>query len=621
MVLVWYYTAAEYSCCSLADHIKPSSEAICFSVLPHQAQCRWSLEVEEGKARIKTKAVMQPSFAHLCLLLLVFLLVWPCSPQEQEHDGDGALHESFLRCVASLSPATTDPSRLVHAPSEASYPSLLNATIQNLRFASPRTPRPALLLTPATVADARACVACCRRHGLTVRVRSGGHDYEGLSYRSVPPRAAGARPFAVVDVAALGGVRVDAARREARVGPGATLGELYYAVARDSGGSLGFPAGICPTVCVGGHVSGGGFGPMMRKHGLAADNVVDAEVVDAEGRLLDRAAMGEGLFWALRGGGGGSFGVVVSWTVRLVPVPPVVSTFNVRRLLRRGDRRQAESTVRLLTKWQRVAHALPDDLFVKAAIEPKLDAPGERRPLVTFKSLFLGNCSSMVAEMSTHLPELGVTPSDCRDMSWIQSMLYFYGYTDGQPAEVLLDRTLQPKEYYKVKLDYLTSPIPAAGLRGLLARIVEDGGGSIDIDPQGGAMGATPESATPYAHRRGYLYNVQYFVKWHGGAGGEEEEGHLGWVRGVHGFMAPYVSSGPRAAYVNFRDLDLGMNVEGETSYEKARAWGEVYFRGNFRRLAMVKAEVDPEQVFWSEQSIPPLFVERQSESGLVSDT
>ncbi|KAG0523381.1 hypothetical protein BDA96_07G118700 [Sorghum bicolor] len=469
---------------------------------------------------------------------------------EQDDGGGGvALHGSFVRCVARLSPATTDPSRLV-----------------------------------------RACVACCRRQGLTVRARSGGHDYEGLSYRSVLQSAGTARPFAVVDVAALRDVRVDAARRVATVGPGATLGELYYAVARDSGGALG----------------GGGFGPMMRKHGLGADNVVDAEVVDADGRLLDRAAMGEGHFWAIRGGGGGSFGVVVSWTVRLVPVPRVVSAFTVRRLVRRGDRRQTQATVRLLAKWQRVAHALPDDLFVKAAMEPELDDAGERHPLVTFKSLFLGgNCSGMVAEMSTHLPELGVTASDCRDMSWIR------GQT---AAEVLLDRSLQPKDYYKVKLDYVTTPIPAAGLAGLLARVVEDRGGSIDVDPQGGAMSATPESDTPYAHRQGYLYNVQYFVKWGGDANVSYEDAHLG-------------GASPRAAYVNFRDLELGQNVDGETTYEAARAWGEMYFRGNFRRLAMVKAEVDPDQVFWSEQSIPPLFEvgeetgEWHSQSGLFSDS
>jgi len=273
----------------------------------------------------------------------------------------------------------------------------------------------------------------------------------------------------------------------ATVGPGATLGELYYAVARDSGGALGFPTGIYPTVCVGGHLSGGGFGPMMRKHGLGVNNMVDGDE-----RLLDRVALGEGHFWAIRGGGGRSFGVVVSWTVPLVPVPRVISAFTVRRLVRCGDRRQTQATVWLLAKWQRVAHALPDDLFVKAAMESELDDTGERHPLVTFKLLFLGgNCSGMVAEMSTHLPELGITASDCRDMSWIQSMLYFYGYTSGQAAvEVLLDQSLQPKDYC------VTTPIPAAGLAGLLARVVEDRGGSIDVNPQGGAMSATPKSDT-----------------------------------------------------------------------------------------------------------------------------
>ncbi|KAL6888973.1 hypothetical protein ACP4OV_009999 [Aristida adscensionis] len=570
---------------------------------------------------------MQPRLGHVSvLLLLVLLAAPPCSPLEQGGDG-GGLAESFVRCVASRlspSPAAPDLSRLVHAPSSASFPSLLNATIQNLRFASPRTPRPALLLTPRAVAEVRACVACCRRLGLAVRARSGGHDYEGLSYRAL--RRPGARPFAVLDVAALREVRVDAARGVARAQPGATLGELYYAAARDGGGRLGFPAGVCPTVCVGGHLSGGGFGPMMRKHGLAADNVVDAEVVDAAGRLLDRAAMGEDLFWAVRGGGGGSFGVVVSWTVRLVAVPPVVSAFTVRRLLRRGDEEQEHATLRLLAKWQRVAHALPDDLFVKVAMEPELDAGGERRPLVIFKSLFLGNCSDMITQMDSHLPELGVEPSDCKDMSWIQSMLYFYGYTNGQPLEMLLDRSLQPKDYYKIKLDYLTSPIPVTGLAGLLTKIVEDKGGSIDIDPQGGRMSEIPESDTPYAHRRGYLYNLQYFVKWGGDKNVSYEDKHLGWVRGVHEFMTPYVSKNPRVAYINFRDLDLGQNVEGSTGYEEARVWGEKYFRGNFRRLAMVKAEVDPDQVFWSEQSIPPLVVatgKRQSGTGseLVSDS
>jgi FAD/FMN-containing dehydrogenase len=87
-------------------------------------------------------------------------------------------------------------------------------------------------------------------------VRSGGHHYEGLSYRSARPE------------------------------------ELYYAVAKNNP-EVAFPAGICPTIGVGGHFSGGGIGMMVRKFGLSIDNVVDAKLVNVNGEVLDRAAMGE----------------------------------------------------------------------------------------------------------------------------------------------------------------------------------------------------------------------------------------------------------------------------------------------------------------------------------------
>ncbi|XP_051222269.1 berberine bridge enzyme-like Cyn d 4 [Lolium perenne] len=162
-----------------------------------------------------------------------------------------------------------------------------------------------------------------------------------LSYRSVRPSAA----FAVVDLARLRSVRVTRGPpATAWVDSGATLGELYHAVGRASG-RLAFPAGLCPTVGIGGHLSGGGFGMLLRKHSLAADHVVDAVLVDAKGRLLDRTSMGRDVFWAIRGGGGGgSFGIVLSWKVKLVPVPPTVTVFTVAKSVEEG-------AVDILAKW------------------------------------------------------------------------------------------------------------------------------------------------------------------------------------------------------------------------------------------------------------------------------
>ncbi|KAM0856613.1 hypothetical protein ACQ4PT_049011 [Festuca glaucescens] len=184
--------------------------------------------------------------------------------------------------------------------------------------------------------------------GSSIKNPSGGHDYEGLSYRS----ARHDEVFGVLDLADLRSVSVNHSESTAWVDSGATLGELYYAIAKNNSRVV-FPAGDCPTVGVGGQFSGGGIGMMMRKYGLSIDNVLDAKMVNANGDLLDRAGMGEDLFWAIRGGGGESFGVVLSWKIQLVQVPPTVTVFSIGKTLDQG-------AIDILTRWQVVGPSLPD---------------------------------------------------------------------------------------------------------------------------------------------------------------------------------------------------------------------------------------------------------------------
>ncbi|OVA08657.1 FAD linked oxidase [Macleaya cordata] len=190
-------------------------------------------------------------------------------------------------------------------------------------------------------------------HGIQIKFRSGGHDYEGLSYVSDVP-------FVIVDLFNLQSISVDAEDRNAWVQSGATIGELYYRIAEKSR-TLGFPVGACPTVGVGGHFSGGGYGTMLRKYGLAADNVIDARIVNVYGRILNKESMGEDLFWAIRGGSGGSFGVVLSWKIRLVYVPPIVTVFMIDKTLEQG-------ATELVHKWQEIAHKLPQELFIRVIL-------------------------------------------------------------------------------------------------------------------------------------------------------------------------------------------------------------------------------------------------------------
>ncbi|KAG8075545.1 hypothetical protein GUJ93_ZPchr0006g42929 [Zizania palustris] len=488
----------------------------------------------------------------------------------------------FLQCLAA-----SVPSQLVITQGSPSFTTVLASSVRNPRFLTPGTVRPLCIVTPTNASHVQAVVLCGRRHGVRVRVRSGGHDYEGLSYRSVRPEV-----FAVVDLANLRAVRVNRRAATAWVDSGATVGEMYYAVAKADPG-LAFPAGLCPTIGVGGHFSGGGIGMMMRKYGLSVDNVLDAVLVDANGRILDKKAMGRDLFWAIRGGGGESFGIVLSWMVRLVPVPRTVTVFSIQKTMDQG-------AVDAVTKWQTLAPALPEELAIRVIVQNRQ---------AQFQSLYLGTCDQLLPVMSSQFPELGMTRADCREMSWLQSTVYINGAANSTPVELLLNRTTSLSIFTKNKSDYVKQAISKNSWEKIFPWFSGAGAGLIILEPHGGRVGSIADGDTPYPHRAGVLYNIQYVAFWWTTA---MDAAPADWIKNVHGFMEPFVSSNPRAAYVNYRDLDIGENAvlasAGVTSYESGKVWGEKYFgAANFRRLALTKGKVDAGDYFRNEQSIPPL--------------
>ncbi|XP_039120999.1 berberine bridge enzyme-like 23 [Dioscorea cayenensis subsp. rotundata] len=507
-------------------------------------------------------------------------------------------HEAFLHCVSLHSPPSTNHSQeLLYFPNTTSYSSLYISTIYNLRFASTTSNSaltPLFIVAPTQDVHVQATVICTRNLGLHLRVRSGGHDYEGLSYRSYDHR-----PFIMLDLAKFRSVTVDVEHDTALVEVGATLGELYYKIAEKSP-VHSFPAGICPSVGVGGHISGGGMGNLVRKYGLAADNVLDVKLVDVNGKVLDRKSMGEDLFWAIRGGGGASFGVILSWTVRLVPVTPKVAVFTMHKGL-------ADGVLDLLDKWQRISSKLHENVYMEAAIrQPMYNGTKGMEALFNFQ--FMGGCEELLGIMKENFPELGVEAKDCKEMSWIQSVMYYAGYRNGEPLETLLNRSSVSGIYVKGKSDFVEEPIARDAWKGIWDEFVGVSGRSLlmYMAPYGGKMDEIPESETPFPHRKGSLYNIQYLVAWRNGSANESDES-LRVIRRLYKHMRPYVSKNPRAAYVNFRDLDLGMNKDA-ISYSGAKVWGKHYFKSNFKRLALVKGQVDSENFFRNEQSIPPLY-------------
>ncbi|OWM63763.1 berberine bridge enzyme-like 18 [Punica granatum] len=503
-------------------------------------------------------------------------------------------HEDFLRCLSLHSPNSTLISQVVYTPINSTYIPVLDYSIQNLRFRTPCTPKPAVIVTPVEISQVQATVHCSRTYGLQLRVRCAGHDYEGLSYLS-------GVPFILLDLLNLRAITVDAENARAWVQAGATIGELYYSIGMKSK-TLGFPAGSCPTVGVGGHFSGGGHGMMLRKYGLAADNIIDAQIIDVDGNLLDRELMGEDLFWAIRGGGGNTFGVVVSWKVRLVPVPKIVTVFDVGRTL-------DESTINLIHKWQYIAaQKLPDELYGRMSFRrPDWNATIQ----FSLQALYLGGATELLDVMGSTYPELKLKREDCTEMSWINSTVFFAGFP-GQPLEILLNRSSDTKNYFKNKSDYVKKPISKFAIEEILKWFfMEEPGVPFMIwSPYGGIMSEISESSIPFPYRAGNIYDIQLSAAWTRGSVDEASK-HIAWVRGLYDFLTPYVSKSPRAAYINYRDLDIGMNNEfGNTSYWQAKVWGTKYFNRNFDRLVRVKTMVDPSNFFRNEQSVPPFFLE-----------
>nr|BBA94167.1 tetrahydroberberine oxidase [Coptis japonica var. anemonifolia] len=501
-------------------------------------------------------------------------------------------YEGFLQCLDLRSNSSIP----IYNPSSTSYTSILHASIYNLRFISPTTPKPNFIITPMRESHVQATVVCSREHGLLIRTRSGGHDFEGSSFVATVP-------FVLLDLIHLRTISVNIEDETAWVQTGATIGELYYRIAEKSR-THAFPAGLCPSVGVGGHISGAGYGILMRKYGLSADHVIDARLVDVNGRILDKESMGEDYFWAIRGGGGASFGVILAWKIRLVPVPPTVTTFVVPRVLEQG-------ATALVRKWQIIADKLDEDLFLGLSVQAlhlDPDHPEEKTIVISFLGFYLGGPEKTLQLMEESFPELGLMKEDCIEMSWIKSALYFGIFQLETDLSLLLERKnpIPPKNRYMSKSDYVHEPLSEAVLEGIWKRFNEVDEPEIIMSPYGGKMNEIEESAIAFPHRKGNMYKINYLVSWKE-LGEEAEKKHASWIRELYNYMTPYVSKNPRCSYLNFKDNDLGHKKNGTATYLEAKVWGSKYYKNNFDRLVSVKTKVDPDDFFTNEQSIPPL--------------
>ena len=421
--------------------------------------------------------------------------------------------------------------------------------------------RPAVIIRVASAADVSQVVSLARESGLNLAVRSGGHSLAGHSTTD---------GGIVLDLSDMKALQIDTERRTAWAETGLTAGE-YTAVAGTHGLATGF--GDTGSVGIGGITLGGGVGYFVRKYGLTIDDLLAADVVTADGRLLRvDAETHPDLFWAIRGGGG-NFGVATRFRFRLHEVDTIV-----------GGMLLLPATPDVIESFVAEAEAAPEELSVIANIMPAAPMPfvpavhhgrlvimamlvytGEvgagERTIAPFRALATPLADTVGPKP---YPQMYEPTGPGPDEEVARSL--FIDSVDSRVAETIVEH-----------LQASSAPLAVAQLRVL-----------------GGAMARVPAEATAFAHRKRQIMVALGAVYEHR----EEEAVHEDWVTS----FAAALGQGDAGVYVNF----LGDEGEGRVR--------EAYPGSTWDRLAAIKGRYDPTNLFRLNQNIAPATEDRTTE-------
>lgn len=365
---------------------------------------------------------------------------------------------------------------------------------------------------------------------------------------------------------------------------GMRLGKLYTDLW--NAGQFLFNAGVTPVVGVGGNILGGGRGFLGRKYGYALDQVVSMDVVLATGvTVTANATSYADLFWALRGGNSGSFGVVTHFTVNVFQ-EPLHSMFFIRYAM----------AVEVLEVFQSFySGSLPANLSVSLRLQSTNTyilghylGPMKELEAIVKASGALSLPSYQWHQMSSCSGLTARTFACCGDFTCTKPDLLLSGFSKIEKA---------PKDYEKTKSDHQTTPMPKSVLNNMVALFNNAPRSDVYLEWNllggSGPYSTVSPTDTPYPNRAGSWNQMEYAVP------GEENDYYPGgpnwvWLHKLEALMAPYCSG---YKYQNYPDLEL-VN------------FGDAYFgTENFKRLISIKNQYDPTNYFRNEQSIPLTYL------------
>ena len=418
--------------------------------------------------------------------------------------------------------------------------------------------RPALIVRCVGVADVISAVRFARDHELLVSVRGGGHNVAG---------SAVCDGGLVIDLSPMKGVQVDPVRRTARAQAGVTLGELDHETQ-----AFGFavPAGIVSTTGIAGLTVGGGFGWLNRKYGLTCDNLLSADVITADGRMVTASPEeNSDLFWGIRGGGG-NFGIVTSFEYQLHPVGPTVLAGLVVYPMAKAPE--------LLRFYRDFVDDGPDELTAIPALRiappaPFLPEHVHGKPIV---AVFVCYCGPVEEGERVLRPLRGFGPPLADVIAPKPFIMH----------QAMLDPMQPPGRNYYWKSDDLHELTdPAIDTIVAHSEAITSPHTIAPIFQLGGMASRVAEDATAYSHRNA-AYALNCNAAWVEG----EPDRHIQWARDFSTAMQAF-SAG---VYVNFL---------GDEGKERARA---AYGDAKFGRLVALKIKYDPTNFFRLNQNIRP---------------
>ncbi|KAF8940169.1 hypothetical protein EDD21DRAFT_370229 [Dissophora ornata] len=445
--------------------------------------------------------------------------------------------------------------------------------------------QPQVIVMAKTESDVQLAVTCAKASNIAVTPRSGGHSFEGYSI-------GGQNGSLVVDLGGFNTVKVQKNGKKAKVGAGVRLGKLYLELFNQGGWTIN--AGTCPSVGIGGHALGGGFGLMGRKYGLLVDRVVEMEMVNANGELLTvSATQNQDLFFALRGAGGGSYGVVTSFTILPFKPAPKVTSFTY--------------------EWKFSDYAAVLKAYIAfqstgtrdVGLEMNVGASG-----LELYGIFQGTKSNQAAAVASFLKAAPKPQNaDVRESRYIDALLRFAFVEGGSDSDKNINALALQSPYHSGDSHYTKGKsliYPSALQPSTIALIgkwvAQKPKGStanyIIVDLWRGAVQDTAVSATSFVHRNAHSV-FEFVVEWDESSnakpGKPDCQPCLQWMNNMYAeFLADFKAnySGGVRGYQNY--IDMGMPN-----------WMDAYYGQALPRLKQIKASADPTNVFRFPQSIP----------------